>query len=122
MAPTNRHEELASKWINGTITPEEKLEFSAWYNDHLDDHTLLPESFAEGEVELKVRILANVRKGRSKRGFRLRRMLTVAAALPLVATVGILLWQTQTNEPLRRPLAAQQGVQTVGNRAQLTPK
>src|SRR3546814_3414391 len=47
-------------------------------------------------------------------------MLTVAAAMTLVATVGILLWQTQTNEPLRRPIAAQQGVQPGGNRATLT--
>ena len=120
MAPTNRHEELASKWINGTITPEEKLEFSAWYNDYPDDRTSLSESFADDEEQLKARILANVRKGMGKKRFQLRRAIAVAAAIALVATAGILLWQAQTDEQLRHLPAAQQDVKPGGNRATLT--
>lgn len=119
MAPDKRYEELASKWLNGTITPAEKLEFSAWYNAHPDDHVTLPESFAGDEEILKARILANVRKRMVKR-LPLKRPIAIAAAIALAATASLLFWQWQTDEPMEQSVAIQRDVQPGGNRATLT--
>ena len=45
----DRYKELAEKWINGTITVNERIEFSAWYNAGQDDMIVLPSSFAGSE-------------------------------------------------------------------------
>ena len=34
--------QLAEKWINGTITPSEEVEFSAWYNANQGNMVMLP--------------------------------------------------------------------------------
>ncbi|TYR32227.1 DUF4974 domain-containing protein [Sphingobacterium phlebotomi] len=61
MNDINRYRELASKWLNGSITEVEKEEFLAWYKAHVDEQITIPSSFAKDETELKQRILSNVK-------------------------------------------------------------
>src|SRR5690606_24600253 len=62
MNSVNRYEQLASKWLEGTITEKEKAEFSQWYNNHADENLRVPDSFAKDELELRDRILQKVRQ------------------------------------------------------------
>ena len=63
MAQLNkRYYELAEKWLNGTITEEEKKEFSEWYNNNEDTILNIPEKFASSEEKLRTRILSAISK------------------------------------------------------------
>ncbi len=63
MSNLKRYQYLASKWLNGTITKAEKIEFSQWYNSHSDEKIFIPTSFAKDESALRERILLKVRQG-----------------------------------------------------------
>jgi hypothetical protein len=55
--------ELADKWLKGTITPEEELEFDKWYDHFADDKDLNMEvSFAESPEALRHRIYESLVK------------------------------------------------------------
>jgi len=56
-----RYYELAEKWLSGTITKEEKAEFSEWYNNNENGILDIPEKFASSEDELRKRILSRIR-------------------------------------------------------------
>jgi len=59
--PTDeRLQELASKWLNKTITADEKKEFAAWYNSDQDHDVKIPPEFAENEEILEDRILYKI--------------------------------------------------------------
>lgn len=91
---TNRFRELARKWMNGTITPEEAQEYADWYNQ-LDDRPLeVPAGFAAGPEQQEARILQSIRgqapltvpfHTRSARTTRIARIASVAAILCLLA-------------------------------------
>jgi ferric-dicitrate binding protein FerR (iron transport regulator) len=55
-----RYIELAEKWLNGTITRDEEIEFSNWYNINQDKEVDIPKEFAENEEMLRKRILQNI--------------------------------------------------------------
>ena len=63
MSSIKRYQELASKWLDGTITKQEKIEFLQWYNNHQDEEIFIPVSFAKDEEELRERILLKVKEG-----------------------------------------------------------
>ncbi|WP_343702088.1 FecR domain-containing protein [Chitinophaga sp.] len=82
-----RYEELAAKWLNGTITPEEEKEFAGWFNAGNSGPMLVPEELGASEEEHRRRLLGKVRQAAGlQRGktVRLRRW-AVAASLALVA-------------------------------------
>ncbi len=56
------YKELASKWINGTITMEEQARFSSWYNKEGNQKITIPEEFAESESAHHDRMLAEINK------------------------------------------------------------
>lgn len=62
-----RLEMLARKWLEGSITPEEQEEFSAWYNHDQDIPAFIPPASAESEEEHREKILANILRGRQQR-------------------------------------------------------
>src|SRR5690606_1147062 len=95
MDPKQRYQELASKWLNNTISPEEKKEFSDWYNASQDDEVVVSRDFADSEKEHKQRILTEInqaigfnRKPKRGKNFSLR-WAGVAAILVAVLLVGI---------------------------------
>jgi transmembrane sensor len=56
----DRIKELATKWLNNTITPDEQKEFSEWYNYGQEAPVNIPSAFAENEEVLKNRILSKI--------------------------------------------------------------
>jgi transmembrane sensor len=56
-----RYRELAKKWLDGTITPEEQKEFAAWYNSGQDQPIEIPAGFAISEGVQSERLLAKIK-------------------------------------------------------------
>ncbi|QIL41556.1 FecR family protein [Pedobacter sp. HDW13] len=56
------YKELASKWIKGTITNEEEVRFSSWYNQEVNREITIPEEFVVNEAEHRNRMLAEINK------------------------------------------------------------
>lgn len=85
--PEHRYQELAVKWLNGTITPEEEKEFADWFNAGSDEPILVPDTFAASEEAHRQRILNKIRQSigaAPKKPVRLRQW-AVAASIALVA-------------------------------------
>lgn len=53
----NRLQDLANKWLDGTISDAEKKEFNDWYSFGLEQPVEIPEEFAGSEEEHKNKIL-----------------------------------------------------------------
>ena len=62
-----RLERLAGKWLEGSITPEEQEEFSAWYNRGQDVPAVIPPTSAECETEHREKILSGILHAMSRR-------------------------------------------------------
>ncbi|MBE7170158.1 MAG: FecR domain-containing protein [Williamsia sp.] len=94
--PEQRYQELAEKFVNGTITPEEEKEFSAWYNSRQDEAVPIPAGHAAGEQELKNRIWKQIQantEANKRRGSSYPLFLRIAAAVILVvAAAGAFLY------------------------------
>ncbi len=124
MTDGERYEELASKWLDGTITAAEKAEFSTWYHAQGANRLELPSSFAGNEEELRNRMLMAVRQRTMKMGpngrraFRPRGLITAASVL-LIAAIGLYLWRDlQGNGPI--PQSIQRDIEPGRSRATLT--
>lgn len=85
--------ELAEKWLNGTITPDEQREYADWYNHHPNESLLIPESFASSKEEHSKRILEKINTLKKKPApvVSMRRLLvrvSAAAAILLLICSG----------------------------------
>lgn len=60
LSSDERYQELALKWLNNTITPEEKEAFAQWYNFAQDKNIILPENYASNEKALEARIFSEI--------------------------------------------------------------
>jgi len=123
--PDNRYLELAEKWLNGTITPEEEKEFADWYNAGQDDTVFLPAAFAPGREALRERILQNIQQRKQAKIIRRPGYWRVAAAVAIVLLMvaGIWTWyskHTSTPQPLAGKSNLMNDRAPGGYRAQLT--
>lgn len=57
-----RYEQLAEKWINGTITPAEKEEYNEWFSQVSGMPVEIPASFADTEEVLENRMIENINR------------------------------------------------------------
>jgi transmembrane sensor len=57
-----RYQELARKWLDKSITPEEEQEFAEWYNAGQHQPLNIPQSFVNDEETHRERILAKIRE------------------------------------------------------------
>lgn len=100
--------ELAQKWQEGTISPEEIVEFDQWF-DSFDDERM-PEPAGETPEELRERLYASIRtrtKLRQRTGGRiLSTRWTVAAAILLL--LGSVTFWYRIQQHRQAPLAAVQ--------------
>lgn len=100
----DRYKELATKWLNNTITPEEQSEFAAWYNADQDLPIEIPLSFAENDEELKARILDKINAGIKKDNSgktALLKWLSIAASFLLLSALGtVYIITTKTPKPI----------------------
>lgn len=84
--PDSRYQELAKKWLDESITPDEKQEFAQWYNSGQDQEVIVPTSVALNEQDHHDRLLAQVRQQTGlSQPLKVRplRWLSVAAAIAL---------------------------------------
>lgn len=58
-----RYEELAAKWLNGTITEEEAAEYANWYNSGQDEPLEVPADFAADRETHRLRMLGQINAG-----------------------------------------------------------
>ncbi len=118
-----RVKELAGKWLNKTITPDEQKEFADWYNSGQDFPVNIPSAFAENEEILKDRILSKIndaiRKDDKKNIFNLKIWISIAASLLLAA--GIYFYvrnqQVSTNNLAHQKVQPANDVKPGGNKA-----
>ncbi|WP_119079151.1 FecR family protein [Chitinophaga alhagiae] len=129
MQPSNqehRYEELAAKWLNGTITPEEEKEFAGWFNDGNSGPMLVPEALGSSEEAHRRRLLNKVRQAaglQHGKTVRMRRW-AIAASLALVAGAAALyLLRPSATAPRQMAIqqpAAMEDAAPGGNKAVLT--
>ena len=80
---------LAQKWLNGTITPEEEVEYTQWYNRFSDEDVLeIPANRAANREEYRQLILNRINQKRNK-VVRLPYWYAAAAVVLLLAGAGI---------------------------------
>jgi transmembrane sensor len=122
-----RHIELARKWMDGTITEEERKEFTEWYNKDVSDPLIVPNDFANSEDELKRRIYQKVR--RSMAGYARTVIMNLkwkVAAVFLIIGLGSLPFYFLNKEAGQMPLSAPTAkkidhvIEPGGNKAMLT--
>lgn len=123
MTANRRYQELASKWLDGSITEAEKKEFSVWYNAQVDEQVELPSWFATDEEELRIRIITRIRETsfhhRSEPMKRQRWLVAAVASLFLAISLGLYLNHNDQDKSVEN-LSIQKEVQPGGNRATLT--
>src|SRR5262249_12515995 len=88
----SRYEDLAEKWLNGTITPEEEKEISDWFNSNTEQLDV-PYTYASGIEDLRSRMLAKINERRERqrppvRRIQFLRRIAAAAAILLVLSTG----------------------------------
>ena len=86
-----RYQELAEKWLNNTITQDEREEFAQWYNSGQDKDINLSENYVSNEKELEARIYSEIDSAISAVDnhsfFRAYRWYSVASAAAIIAVI-----------------------------------
>lgn len=118
-----RYEALAEKWLNGTISPEEKEEFAQWYNTLPDIRVDVPVTFAADEDRHRSRMLAKIifRSRRKSMISRRKWMIPAAAAVVLlIGSASLLVFRKMNLSRYSGAMAAGKPIQGGSNRAVLT--
>jgi transmembrane sensor len=135
--PIRIYLQLAEKWMNGTITPEEEKVFVQWYNEDQNKEIIIPGSFVPGEEEHGQRIWQQIQSLRAREepavtpesfpALRRMRVWTpmVAASVLLVLLSASAIWLFYGNSPVKQPITRRlasdsQIIRPLGNRATLT--
>lgn len=121
MIPDQKYLDLAEKWKNGSITPEEERVFSEWYNAGQDEEIIIPDTFAASEEAHGARMFEAIRQRRAGLNRpRVGRWVAAAAVVLLVAS-GATLWGiSRRTDPLKPVAKASEVIRPVGNKAFLT--
>ena len=112
-----RYETLAEKWLNGTISPEEKEEFAQWYNTLPSNSLDIPAAFAVSEEQHRSRLLKKIISRRGKRW-----LIPAAAACVLLAgSASLVFWKMRLSQHSAGVEAlSKKDISPGGNRAVLT--
>jgi transmembrane sensor len=104
-------QELAHKWVEGTISPEELLAYNTWYDAQPDDLLELTEGYAANPLVIRdrvhTRLLDYIGKDKKVKLWPKLRWVGVAAALLITVAAGLLIYQNQNGQPRNQILAAQ---------------
>jgi len=124
-----RYQELAVKWLDGSITPEEEKEFADWYNAGLDKPLLVPESFASSQEMQRQRLLNKIREEIGTQTPKFRKQVSwpkwaAAAAVSLgIISLGAYFWANKTVAPTLIGMVSttkETDIAPGGNKAMLT--
>jgi transmembrane sensor len=122
LSSNERYQELAEKWLNNTISPQESEEFLQWYNSGQENDIYIPRDYAEGDQDLKKRIFAEINQSISEpvssSSYRIQSWFAAAAVIIAVFAAGLyfssetketkqyvankVISETKTASPLRR--------------------
>jgi transmembrane sensor len=89
-------EKLAHKWLEGTLTPEEKSRFEQWYADFNDEELLLSDSKYTSAHQISITILSRInaqidqQQAPKIKTFTLWRSIAAAAAVILIIGFAVL--------------------------------
>lgn len=122
-------EELAEKWLNGTLTPEEETLFNQWYEQHSDEEIPVEGVSREAFRDNMLAYIKNAGREQnadqiqthSARSTRHRQLLLMGAAAAILAIVFGLFWYLcpPGTAPDNSMILAQ-GIKPGGNKAVLT--
>ena len=124
-----RYQELAKKWLDGSITPDEQAEFAAWYNKDQDSPVEIPPSFAQSEEILKERIFSKIDSTIKNNGSRNKKIIPIvwfSAAASILLIAGCFFLFNKHTQPVKLVLSnhqknqPQNDVLPGGNKAVLT--
>lgn len=112
-----RYEALAEKWLNGTISAQEKEEFALWYNTMPDAPIDIPVAFAASEEQHRSRMLAKIT-------FRSRRKWLIPAAAAalalLIGSASLLVFRKNNLSWHSEAMAIRKNISVGSNKAVLT--
>ncbi|MDP2413518.1 FecR family protein [Daejeonella sp.] len=101
LSSNERYQELAEKWLNNTISPQESEEFLQWYNSGQENDIYIPRDYAESDQELKRRIFAEINHNISEPilspSYRIQSWFAAAAVIIAVFAAG-LYFSSETKE------------------------
>lgn len=118
---TARLQELANKWLNGTLTKNEQQEFERWFNAASDTTVHVPPVYANTEDEHKQRLYTQIlaRIDGKKPTRKITKWLPYAAAIVLAAIAAT--WSILDKKPNDElAIIDIQDIAPGGNRATLT--
>ena len=107
-----RYQELAGKWVQGTLSPAERKELEDWYKTGQDLPVQLPAGFAASEAVLEQQMLQAIRE---KAGLsapvipvqkRWETIRWAAAAVFLLMSVGAVYFMTHRKQTVEKPSVA----------------
>lgn len=116
-----RINELAAKWMEGTITEEEKKEFLSWYNEFEGD-LVVPENFATSEEELGERmfhVITNKQKIPGNIIAKSKHLIMTMAAASLIAAICFIALHSPQQKS--KPLAAEKTSKKTGKPTDVAP-
>lgn len=117
--------ELAEKWLSGTISPEERAYFEAWYGGFDDENLTLQDSKYTDREQLRSAVLAKINR-KIRENAPKRTVLTsfpwariaAAATIILLIGVGVTLWVNKDRQV--EQVVATSHIAPGGNKAVLT--
>ncbi|ATP55674.1 hypothetical protein CPT03_03920 [Pedobacter ginsengisoli] len=95
------YQELAAKWIDGTINADEEVKFAKWYNEGQEAELEIPDTFASDEETHKSRIFNKIQNQiHIKKTVSIWPRLVAASLLIGACLTGFLFyWQNQNKHP-----------------------
>lgn len=101
LSSNERYQELAEKWLNNTISPQESEEFLQWYNSGQENDVYIPTDYADNDQDLKRRIFAEINQSISEpvssASYRFQSWFAAAAVIIAVFAAG-LYFSSETEE------------------------
>lgn len=88
----DRYRELAQKWLEGTISPEEEQEFANWYNQNEDTWMVVGDTHSQNRIQYRNRIynqvISRINQAERWKGIRwLRPAMAVGVLVMIVAAI-----------------------------------
>jgi len=118
-----RYFELAEKWMNGTITPDEEKEYAQWYNSDQNITVELPASFVTSQTMHEKRMLEELNRKSGINGntriFFIKRF-AAAASILLFVSIGLYFYLHTKNNTIENTRFVQNDIAPGSNKAVLT--
>lgn len=106
-----RYRQLAEKWMNGTITPEEAEEFSAWYHADAGEDLQIDPGFATSREEIEARLWRRIQKKKKSENRGRYVVLRRVAAACIAAIILLSVYELSQRSTHNKPVVAAKAVE-----------